>query len=124
MAHAEHGEFSPEAERRITEVVRSLAEDKVDRGVDLSRPMRCDSCDSEKSPLGSSQYGAYALCNDCFLEFTILLARGEVDSVAQYMTKRPDDGPTLLDVPPASEPTPVRSIPKRREKLMPSNEPC
>ena len=121
MAQGDRSELSPEAEQRITEVIRSLADDKVERGVDVTRPMRCDSCDVEKSPFGSSQYGAYALCNDCLLEFTILLARGEIDSVAEYMTKRPDDGPPLLDPRPANESSGIRAVP--RQKLMPSNEP-
>ena len=120
MTQTERAELSPEAEQRIADVVRSLAEDKIDRGVDLNRPMHCASCDMEKAPLGSSQYGDYALCNDCLLEFTLLLARGQIDNVSDYMTKRVD-GPMPLDGP--LEPSSLRSMPKRAEKLMPSNEP-
>ena len=72
MSLSERADLSSEAEERIEEVVRSLMDDQVDRGVDLTRPMHCDSCDVEKSPLGSTQYGVYALCNDCLLEFTLL----------------------------------------------------
>jgi len=126
---ADRGELTPEAQERITSVVKSLAEDRVDRGVDLSRPMHCDSCDVEKSPLGSSQYGAYALCNDCLLEFTLALAKGGVENVAEYMTRRPDGDPpdqlpantdSTLDVRSSRQP----SLPRRGDKLMPSNEPC
>lgn len=127
MAQPDRAELSDEAEQRITEAVRGLAADRVDRGVDINRPMRCDSCDVEKSPYGSSQYGTYALCNDCLLEFTLLLARGEVDNVAEYMTKRPedDDGPLHINSAPSTvEQSSLRSLPKRAEKLMPSNEPC
>lgn len=125
MAASERADLSPLAEQRIVDVVRSLMDDQVDRGVELGRPMHCDSCDSDKSPMGSTQYGAYALCNDCLLEFTLLLARGDIENVAEYMTKRPES----TDSPPASPPErmesrPVRSVSKRGEKLLPSNEPC
>jgi hypothetical protein len=88
--------------------------------------MHCDSCDREKTPLGSSQYGAYALCNDCLLEFTLLLARGDVENVAEYMTKRPEDVTGLPAPPPArlESAGAVQPLPKRSEKLLPSNEPC
>lgn len=125
MRQSDRGELTVEAERRITGVIRGLAEDQVDRGVDLNRMMRCDSCDIEKPPHGSSQYGAYALCNDCLLEFTLLLAMGEVDSVAEYMTKRPEDSPALLESRTGGDlEKSRRPLPKRTEKLMPSNEPC
>lgn len=84
--------------------------------------MRCDSCELEKSAHGSSQYGAYSLCNDCLLEFTLLLARAEVDNVAEYMTKRPDEPVYLESAAERAEPSAVRPAPKRTEKLMPSNE--
>jgi hypothetical protein len=124
----ERTDLSPEAEERIAGVIRSLVDDHVDRGVDLGRPFRCDSCDREQSPLGATEYGAYALCNDCLLEFTLSLARGEIENVAEYMTKRPDEPSS----PPPSEPaatTRSRSVTNppitaRGDKLMPSNEPC
>lgn len=128
MTETESSDLSLQAEERITEVVRSLADDHVDRGVDLNRPMRCDSCDVEKSPFGSSQYGAYALCNDCLLEFTLALANGDVENVAGYMTKRPEDSeepPHASTKPSLLEPRPLRSdVRTRGEKLMPSKEPC
>jgi len=121
VAATERNELSAEAEQRIMEVVRSLTEDQVDRGVDLNRPMHCDSCDLDKSPLGSSQYGAYALCNDCLLELTLLLARGEIESVAEYMTRRPDDPGDLPPAPPEQLNSRSRSsLPKRSEKLLPT----
>jgi hypothetical protein len=121
-------DLSPEAEERIVGVVRSLADDHVDRGVDLGRPFRCDSCDVEKTPLGATQYGAYALCNECLLEFTLSLARGEIENVAEYMTKRPDESSSTLRSESAATAS-ARSIanppiPARGEKLLPSNEPC
>lgn len=129
MAATERSELTPEAEQRITTVIRSLADDHIDRGIDLNRPMRCDSCSLEKSALGSSQYGAYALCNDCLLEFTLALARGDVANVAEYMTRRPDDADN--GAPALSDPVPLESrrsrelpVPKPGDKLMPSNEPC
>lgn len=126
MAQSDPNALSPSAEQRITDVVRGLIDDHVDRGVDLSRPMHCDSCDLEKSPLGSSQYGAYALCNDCLLEFTLMLARGDVENVAEYMTKRPDEESGLIMPPPTHFETHTshQVLPKRGEKLMPSNEPA
>jgi len=89
--------------------------------------MRCSSCDMEKSPLGATQYGAYDLCNDCLLEFTLALARGDVENVAEYMTQRPDD--PEAQPPTESSSTAARTLspsplPKRSDKLMPSNEPC
>ena len=118
-------DLSPVARERIEEVIHSLMDDQVERGVDLGRPMHCDSCDLEKSPLGSTQYGAYALCNDCLLEFALLLARGDVESVAEYMTRRPECGDgASRPAPDMLEARAVHSLPKRSEKLMPSNEPC
>lgn len=126
MVDSDPNALSPVAEQRITDVIRGLMDDHVDRGVDLTRPVHCDSCDLEKSPLGSSQYGAYALCNDCLLEFTLMLARGDVENVAEYMTKRPDDGTgfPLLPSPNFETRASHHPLPKRTEKLMPSNEPC
>jgi hypothetical protein len=125
VTESDRSDLSPAAEQRIGDVIRSLVDDHVDRGVDLGRPMRCDSCDLEKSPLGSSQYGAYALCNDCLLEFTLLLARGDIENVAEYMTKRPDDMSLPTPPPHRLESTSTHHpLPKRSEKLMPSNEPC
>ena len=127
MPKRDQQELTQEAVERITRVVRSLAEDRVERGVDLSRPMHCDSCDLEKPAAGSAMYGAYKLCNDCLLDFTLKLASGEVDNVVDFMT-RTSDGPGPI---PPSDLTsqPDRSAVSRnplqgRDKLMPSNEPC
>jgi hypothetical protein len=117
-------DLTPEAEQRITSVVRGLVHDKVERGIDLNRPMRCDSCNAEKSPYGSSQYGQYALCNDCLLEFTILLARGVIDSVDDYMISRPDESLRAENTSPlTNEPVAAPSLPRRREKFVPRSEP-
>jgi hypothetical protein len=126
LAKRDQQELSEAAKERITQVVRSLADDRVERGVDLNRPMLCDSCGLEKQPAGSALYGAYKLCNDCLLDFTMALASGEVDNVADFMTRRTDD----TGVPPSDladqrgrSPLPFNSL-HPREKLMPSNEPC
>ncbi len=127
MAVSEQAELTSEAEERIISVIRSLTEDRVDRGVDLNRPMHCSSCDLEKSPMGATQYGAYDLCNECLLEFTLALAKGEVENVAEYMTRRPEgpDGePPVETAANISARASKGSLPKRGEKLMPSNEPC
>lgn len=104
--------------------MRSLAEDRVERGVDLNRTMHCDSCDTEKEPLGSTVYGVYKLCNDCFLDFTLKLASGEADNVAEFMTKR-DDGvpPSGLENHRDRSSLSVQPL-SGRDKLMPHNEPC
>jgi hypothetical protein len=88
--------------------------------------MHCDSCDVEKASAGSALYGAYKLCNDCLLDFTLSIASGKVDTVAEYMT-RSTDGPSEL--PPPTDLSTRRdrqSIPVRqpREKLLPGHEPC
>jgi hypothetical protein len=98
----------------------------VERGVDLDRPMHCDSCNQERAAGGSALYGAYKLCNDCLLDFTLALATGKVDNVAEYMTRRTDDDPP---VPPDLESQRDRHAASLkplagRDKLMPSNEPC
>ncbi len=100
----------------------------MDRGVELNRAMHCDSCDRERAAAGSALYGAYKLCNDCFLEFTFSLANGTVDSVVEFMT-RPVD--TSGHLPPGDlggerdrqSISQVNSL-SVRDKLMPSNEPC
>ena len=126
MPRREQQELTDLAVERITQVVRSLANDRVDRGVDLSRPMHCDSCDREKISVGSSLYGTYRLCNDCLLEFTLALASGSVDTVAHFMTTQTDD-----ESPPPSDFSPARDAPAMsrsplpgRDKLLPHNEPC
>jgi hypothetical protein len=127
LAKSEQTELTPEAEERITRIVRSLGDDRVDRGVDLSRPMHCSSCDEEKSPLGATQYGIYQLCNDCLLDFTLALARGDIENVAQYMTKRPDVEPgSEPPQSPSAAPTRSGTMPQftRSDKLVPRNEPC
>jgi hypothetical protein len=126
LAKRDQQELTEAAIERITQVVRSLAEDRVERGVELNRPMRCDSCSQEKSPAGAALYGAYRLCNDCLLDFTLALASGEVDNVAEYMTRGSDESGA-----PPSDLTRHRDRPAvsysslhGRDKLMPSSEPC
>jgi hypothetical protein len=123
LARKERQELTPQAVDRITNVVRGLADDQVDRGVDLNRQMHCDSCGRDTSPNGSALYGTYKLCNDCLLDFTLKLASGEVDSVAEYMTKRDDNPtPTDLESPRVDRSVSYQSLPGR-DKLMPSHEP-
>ena len=126
LAKREHQELSQDALARINSVVRSLQEDRVERGVDLSRPMRCDSCGQEKPAAGSAQYGAYKLCNDCLLDFTVSLASGHVSSVADYMTRN-SEGPEAVpptDLSEHRERSSQVNTRLSRDKLMPSNEPC
>jgi hypothetical protein len=123
----EQQELSEQSTERITRVVRSLADDRVERGVELNRPMHCDSCDQEKASAGSSLYGVYKLCNDCLLDFTLALASGKVDSVSDFMTRQ-------IDEPGSLPPSDVASRRDRsaaslnplpgRDKLLPRNEPC
>lgn len=127
MARRESIELTEVAVDRITRVVRSLTEDRVERGVDLGRPMHCDSCALEKPSAGSALYGTYKLCNDCLLDFTLALASQRVENVSEFMTRKYDD----LGGPPPSELSGHRdrqSVPFSslggREKLQPRNEPC
>ncbi len=126
MAKRETQELTEEAVERITRVVRSLAEDRVERGIDLRGPMHCDSCDQEKPSAGAALYGAYRLCNDCLLDFTLALASGDVNNVTQFMTRKTE----APDAPPPSDLAGEReraSVPLKplstRDKFMPSNEP-
>jgi hypothetical protein len=127
LAKQEQQELTEEATARITRVIRSLADDRVERGVELTGPMHCDSCDVEKPSAGAAVYGSYKLCNDCLLDFTIELASGRVENVAEFMTKKTDEPGSL----PPSDLLghPDRSSVKLKslhgpDKLMPSNEPC
>ncbi len=123
MVKRETQELSPDAVTRITRLVRSLADDRVDRGIDVNRPMQCDSCGQEKSASGASVYGAYKLCNDCLLDFTLALAGNEVANVAEFMTRKTDDGNPPPDLSGHRERPPLSLNPLQgRDKLMPSNE--
>lgn len=89
--------------------------------------MRCDSCGAEKASAGSALYGAYKLCNDCLLEFTLDLASGEIGNVADFMTRR-GDGTASLPEPGGprerySSTTSLNPL-TPRDSLRPSNEPC
>lgn len=99
LAKRDQQELSANAVERITNVVHSLADDRVERGIDLAEPVRCDSCLQTKPSAGSALYGAYKLCNDCLLDFTLALASGRVSSVADYMTKRHDTEDRALVAP-------------------------
>lgn len=86
--------------------------------------MHCDSCGLDKPPEGSALYGTYKLCNDCLLDFTLQLASGKVDNVADFMTKRDDELPPS-DLESRLDRRAVSLQPLQgRDKLMPSNEPC
>lgn len=126
LANHQQIELSEAATERITRVVRSLTEDRVERGVELGRPMHCDSCDLEKSPAGSAQYGAYQFCNDCLLDFTLALASGQADNAAEYMTKQPDGdyGPPSAELTGHHERHTGMNPLSARDKLVPRNEPC
>ncbi|GAC1323242.1 MAG: hypothetical protein NVSMB22_10760 [Chloroflexota bacterium] len=126
MAKREQQELSQDALTRIQSVIRSLQEDRVERGVELGSPMRCDSCMQEKPAAGSAMYGTYKLCNDCLLDFTVALASGRVGNVADFMMRRTEDG----EARPPSDLTEHRERSSAQysrlapDKLMPSNEPC
>ncbi|GEM_PF-1757783 len=124
LARDQQHELTPQAVERITAVVRSLADDQVDRGIDLGRPMACDSCGEEKSPRGASVYGSYKLCNDCLLDFTLRLARGEVNNVAEFMTKRAEGTPPVMVAGDRDRANVQFSAFQARDTLRPSNEPC
>lgn len=127
MAKRQPQDLSDVATERITRVVRSLADDRIERGVDLARPMHCDSCDLEKPSAGSALYGAYKFCNDCLLDFTLALASGTVENAAEFMTRRSDEPGSLPPSDLASHSErhilPVNPL-QGRDKLMPRNEPC
>lgn len=123
LARRELQELSELSRDRIERVVRSLVEDHVERGVGLDHPFRCDSCGLEKPAAGSALYGSYRLCNDCLLDFTVQLASGRVENVADFMTKRDERPLSDLDGPRDRRAVPLQSLPGR-DKLMPSNEPC
>lgn len=127
LAKREPVELSVESRDRIVRVVRSMAEDRIERGVELNRAMHCHSCDLEKPSAGSALYGAYRLCNDCLLEFTLALASGNVDNVAEFMTRTPGGSGALPpdDLSGRDRQTIQQLNPLTgRDKLMPSNEPC
>ncbi len=128
LAKREPTELSEESRGRIVRVVRSMADDRVERGVELNRAMHCHSCDQEKTAAGSALYGAYRLCNDCFLEFTLALASGNVESVAEFMTRTPDGTGALppSDLGGGRDRQSIQQLNplSGRDKLMPSNEPC
>ncbi|HZS93941.1 MAG TPA: hypothetical protein VFA78_04030 [Chloroflexota bacterium] len=123
MARREEQELSEDTVDRITRGIRSLSDDRVDRGVELDRPMRCDACGLEKPGDGAARYGAYQLCNDCLLDFTLRLARGSVANVVDYM-RRPDSGEPVTELTePRERSRAVNSLPTR-DRLVPGNEPC
>lgn len=123
MTKQEQQELSPDAVDRITRVVHSLVDDRVERGIDLDRPMRCDSCDLEKISAGSAVYGAYKVCNDCLLDFTLALASSQVENIAEFMTRRSEAPLPELAEPRERQVLPLGQL-QGRDKLMPSNEPC
>jgi hypothetical protein len=84
--------------------------------------MHCDSCDLDKPSAGSALYGPYKLCNDCLLDFTLSLASGRSENVADFMTKR-DDTPQPSDLNGPSGSISMRPPLQGRDKLIPSNEP-
>lgn len=122
MARGTVQELNEQTVDRITRVVRSMADDRVDRGIELNRTMHCDSCDQDTTPAGAALYGAYKLCNDCLLDFTLSLASGRSENIADFMTKR-DDTPPPTDLNNPAGSVSVRPL-QSRDKLMPSNEPC
>ena len=86
--------------------------------------MHCDSCDAERASAGSALYGIYKLCNNCLLDFTLALASGTVDTVADYMTRRTDGRDPAELAAPHERPAIARGPMPAREKLLPHNEPC
>ena len=112
---------------RITVNIRSMVDDRVERGIDLSRTMHCDSCGEDKPAAGSSLYGAYKLCNECLLDLTLALAAGRADTVVDFMTHRVE-GPDVSASARMAEERDLSSLPRNamhgRDKFMPSNEPA
>jgi hypothetical protein len=85
--------------------------------------MQCDSCGQEKNGAGAAVYGAYKLCNDCLLDFTLALAGNDIANVADFMTQKIDDGTPPPDLTGHRERPPLSlNQLQGRDKLMPSNE--
>jgi hypothetical protein len=124
LARKQQQELSESTIERITLNVRSMRDDRVERGVELSRPMHCESCGLDKPSGGSSHYGEYRLCNDCLLDLTLELASGRADTVIDFMTRQidgPSAEPQLLE---DRDRSTMRSTFPGRDKLRPSNEPA
>jgi hypothetical protein len=124
LARKQQQELSESTVERITLNVRSMREDRIERGVELSRPMHCDSCGLDKPSGGSSLYGDYRLCNDCLLDLTLELASGRADTVIDFMTQHVDGPSAEAQLVDDLDRSTMRGTFHGRDKLRPSNEPA
>ena len=53
----------------LTEAIRSMVQDDVERGVSQKETFDCQRCGMSKRVAGSKDYGHIRLCNDCVLVY-------------------------------------------------------
>lgn len=73
---------------QINAVRASLAlfvEDDVARGVPAFSRIFCDACQLARPAAGFIQYGRYAVCNACAIEYEVAHARGLLSTPGQYV---------------------------------------
>jgi hypothetical protein len=97
--------------RELQAQTRQLVTNDDHRGVPASSRAFCDACQQPRPASGSAQYGRYALCNACVLEYVLAVAGGAAVSAGQYVRDKafgetmayglPSEPPTRIQPPAA-----------------------
>jgi hypothetical protein len=69
----------------IRTAMQLFVDDDVARGVAVSNRIYCDACQRARPAAGFIQYGRYAVCNSCAIEYEVAHARGVISSPGQYV---------------------------------------
>lgn len=73
-----------ESERKaITERIRGLVRMHVESN--MSTRAICHNCGNAKPLAGAVHYGRYRLCNDCALRYELAKAKGDVQSIEDFV---------------------------------------
>jgi hypothetical protein len=69
----------------ISKRVRGLVWKHLEMGLSEDTRIMCHNCGHAKSVLGTMYYGRYRLCNDCALQYEIEKAKGDIQTIEDFV---------------------------------------
>jgi len=80
------GELSNLDRQAISKRIRGLVQKHLEMGVSADTRVICHNCGHAKSLAGTVHYGRYRLCNDCALQYEVTKAKGDVQTIEDFVS--------------------------------------
>lgn len=77
--------LTPRQREAIREAMRTLVDEDLDRGADLTPVATCAACARSSVLFGSVLYDGVRLCNSCATEYELRRAEGRVESIEEFI---------------------------------------